>query len=203
MSWKMTKRSPAAPLHRCTAAPRGGCGEPGRGFPDPGQPAGIDVPLLGQHRLLRDIPFPDQQFRRGHLRRGHARPDAGHNLPLGSKPPFRRAPVRVDELSGFGFGSGRGHHPARHRQRHVQQAHHDDQPRGAELAFVIPAAAVPRIGSCRPQQPRRSCNRRALSDSWDRRENSPIVICAARLATHDVYPTGNATSNTSSSAAAE
>jgi hypothetical protein len=41
-----------------------------------------------------------------------------------------------------------------------------------------------------------------LSDSWDRRENSPIVIRAAGLATHDVYPTGNATSNTSSSAAA-
>jgi hypothetical protein len=87
-------------LARHTAAPRGGCGEPGRGFPDPGQLTDVDVPLLGQHRLLRDVPFPDWQFRRGHPRHGYARPEAGHNLPLGGEPPFRRAPVRVS-LQGF------------------------------------------------------------------------------------------------------
>src|SRR5580704_279216 len=82
---------------RYAAAPRGGCGEPGRGFPDPGQLTGVDVPLLGQHRLLRDVPLPDWQVRRGHPRHGDARPEAGHHLPLGGEPPFRRAPVRVDE----------------------------------------------------------------------------------------------------------
>ncbi len=41
----------------------------------PGQLTDEDVPLLGKHRLLRDLTFQDRQLRGGHLRSGYSSPE--------------------------------------------------------------------------------------------------------------------------------
>jgi hypothetical protein len=86
MPWKITQM-PA----RYAAAPRSISGEPGGGFPGPGQLTDVNVPLLGKHYLLRHVPFVDGQLRGGHLRRRYAWPEGGQDLPLGGEPPFVKA----------------------------------------------------------------------------------------------------------------